>query len=207
MAALLAAGAYMLLAGTTVPTQRAFVMIGLVLLAVLVDRTAISMRTVAFAAVLILLLALESVLGASFQMSFAAVVVIVAGYELLRDCIRRDGDRSQAHWSRGTVVYIGGVALTSVIAMAATAPFNAFHFNRLAGYGLIANISSPRRSPRSGSCPGAFWPWLCCPSGSKVSLWRPWDGKSRRSWRSPGPWRAGRGACFWCPASHPLLCS
>lgn len=143
VAALLAAGGYMLLAGATVPTQRAFVMIGLVLLAVLVDRTAISMRPVAFAAMLILLLAPESLLGASFQMSFAAVVALVAGYESLRDLIRRDDGRSQAlwaRWSRGAVVYVGGVALTSVIAMAATAPFAAFHFNRLAGYGLIANI-------------------------------------------------------------------
>jgi competence protein ComEC len=133
----------MLLAGATVPTQRAFVMICLVLLAVLVDRTAISMRPVAFAAALILLLAPESLLGASFQMSFAAVVALVAGYELLRDRKRREGDRSAAlwaRWMRGAAVYIGGVALTSVIAMAATAPFAAFHFNRLAGYGLIANI-------------------------------------------------------------------
>lgn len=143
VAAFLAAGAYMLLAGATVPTQRAFVMIGLVLLAVLVDRTAISMRPVAIAAVLILLLAPESLLGASFQMSFAAVVALVASYELLRERAGWDGGRSHApwaRWARGAAVYIGGVALTSVIAMIATAPFAAFHFNRLAGYGLIANV-------------------------------------------------------------------
>ncbi|MBT6116529.1 MAG: DUF4131 domain-containing protein [Rhodospirillaceae bacterium] len=143
VAALLAAGAYMLLAGATVPTQRAFVMVGLVLLAVLVDRTAISMRPVAFAALLILLLSPESLLGASFQMSFAAVVALVAGYEALRDRSRRDRVRSDvafARLARGAVLYIGGVALTSVIAMAATAPFAAFHFNRLAGFGLVANV-------------------------------------------------------------------
>ena len=61
--------------------QRAFLMAGLVLLAVLLDRTAISLRLVAWAAAAILLITPESLLSASFQMSFAAVVALVAVYE------------------------------------------------------------------------------------------------------------------------------
>ena len=57
----------MLIVGATVPTQRAFLMTGLVLFAILVDRTALSMRLVAWAATAVLLLAPESLLGPSFQ--------------------------------------------------------------------------------------------------------------------------------------------
>ena len=76
--------AYLLLSGMTVPTQRAFLMTGIVLLAIILDRTAISLRLVAWAATFILLITPEAILGASFQMSFAAVVVLVAAYEMLR---------------------------------------------------------------------------------------------------------------------------
>ena len=79
--ALAGAFGYLLLTGATIPTKSAFLMAGLVLLAVLLDRTAISLRLVAWAAAAILLITPESLLSASFQMSFAAVVALVAVYE------------------------------------------------------------------------------------------------------------------------------
>ena len=45
--ALIGAFGYLVLTGGTVPTQRAFIMLGIILLAVLVDRVAITMRLVA----------------------------------------------------------------------------------------------------------------------------------------------------------------
>ena len=69
---------YVVLTGGTVPTQRAFVMLGLVLLAVMLDRRPFSMRLVAWAAVIVLVTAPEAMLGPSFQMSFAAVVALIA---------------------------------------------------------------------------------------------------------------------------------
>ena len=72
-AALAGAFAYLLLTGATVSTQRAFVMTGIFLLAVIVDRTAITMRPVAWAATIILLATPESLWQVGFQMSFAAV--------------------------------------------------------------------------------------------------------------------------------------
>ena len=45
--ALIGAAAYLLLSGMSVPTQRAFVMVGFVLLAVMLDRTSLSMRLIA----------------------------------------------------------------------------------------------------------------------------------------------------------------
>jgi competence protein ComEC len=138
LAAMLAAGAYLLLVGATVPTQRAFLMTAVVLLGVALDRNAVTMRLVAWAAFLVLLIRPESLLDVSFQMSFAAVTALVAVYETLRA-------RGVMHaGERGAVaragLYLGGVALTSVVAAAATGPFAVFHFNRLALYGVAANM-------------------------------------------------------------------
>jgi len=136
--ALFAAFGYAMLAGATVPTQRAFLMIALVLLAVLFDRRAVSMRLVAWAAMAILLLSPESLLGASFQMSFSAVVGLVAVYEFLR----RKGvfDRTPQTWSAKVGRYVAGVALTTAIAGLATGVFAAYHFNRVTDFSLAANV-------------------------------------------------------------------
>jgi competence protein ComEC len=138
LAALAGAFGYLLLTGATVPTQRAFIMLAIVLLGVLVDRIAVSMRLVAWAAVVVLLIAPESLLSVSFQMSFAAVVALVAVYEALRD--HAPGWRSDPRWWRRAVLYVGAVALTTFVAGAATGPFAVFHFNRLALYGVTANL-------------------------------------------------------------------
>src|SRR3546814_1032631 len=68
-AAIAGSFAYLLISGADVPAQRSFVMTGVVLLAVVLDRTAISLRLVAWAAMIVLLIAPESLLGPSFQMS------------------------------------------------------------------------------------------------------------------------------------------
>lgn len=138
LTALPAAGAYMLLAGATVPSQRAFLMIALVLVAVLLDRRGLSMRAVAWAAAIILLAAPESLLSASFQLSFAAVTALIAFYEAAGGWWHKGGEPPL--WRRRVLFYVAGVALTTVIATAATAPFAVFHFNRIAAYGLAANL-------------------------------------------------------------------
>jgi competence protein ComEC len=141
-AAIAGAFAYALIAGATVPTQRAFLMVGLVLLAVLVDRKGLSVRLVAWAALVIMVLRPESLLGASFQMSFAAVIALIAAYEWISERRRKADyvDRRLPAWARGVGLYLAGVALTTVIAGAATAPFAIYHFNRFADYGLAANL-------------------------------------------------------------------
>ncbi len=153
---------YLFLVGATIPSQRAFLMVSLVLLAVLLDRSAISLRLVAWAALAVLLIAPESLLTASFQMSFAAVVALVAAYEALQG-------RSSAIWAgrgllRGTAIYFVGVALTSVIAIAATGPFAAYHFNRLATYGLLANLIAVPVTA-FWVMPGAIVAYLAMPFG------------------------------------------
>ena len=72
---------YLLISGAAVPTERAFVMNGIVFAAVLIDRLRISMRVCVLAAVIILCLEPASLMGVSFQMSFGAVVMLIAAYE------------------------------------------------------------------------------------------------------------------------------
>ncbi|MEQ8967204.1 MAG: ComEC/Rec2 family competence protein [Azospirillaceae bacterium] len=137
-AALAAAFAYMLIVGATVPTQRAFLMTGIVLLGVLTDRTAISMRLVAWAAVVVLAIAPESLLGPSFQMSFAAVVALVAAYEVVAP--RFAAWREAGGLAARPVLYLVGVSATTLIASVATGLFSLFHFQAFASYGIAANL-------------------------------------------------------------------
>lgn len=138
IAALIGTGAYVLLAGAPVPTQRAFLMTAIVMLAVLADRSALTMRLVAWAAVVVSLIRPEAVLGASFQMSFAAVAALVATHEGLA---ARSVTGPRSLISRIGRVLVG-IALTSLVAGAATAPFAAYHFHRLADYGVLANMAA-----------------------------------------------------------------
>jgi len=81
--ALVGAFFYLLISGSTVPAQRALMMLAGVMATIMLDRNALSMRVVAFAAALVLAIAPESLLGASLQLSFAAVVGLIAAYETL----------------------------------------------------------------------------------------------------------------------------
>lgn len=129
---------YLCLVGFTIPAQRAFIMVSIVLLAVLLDRRAISLRLVVWAALAVLLVAPESLVSASFQMSFAAVVALVSVYE--------GWERSPAslemrrRLAGRLALYVLGIALTSLVAILATSAFAAFHFQRLAAFGLLANL-------------------------------------------------------------------
>ena len=134
--ALIAALGYVALSGATVPTQRAFLMLSLVMVAIMLDRLPISMRLVAWAAAAVLISAPENLLSVSFQMSFAAVVALVAVYET--------GVAGAARWrSKGPprpVIYLCGVVITTLVAGLATAPFAIYHFNRMALFGVMANL-------------------------------------------------------------------
>ena len=136
-AALLGGFGYLLLTGATIPTQRAFLMASLVLAAVLLDRTALSLRLVAWAAAVILLITPESLLGASFQMSFAAVVALVAVYEKGQ---RKFSGWAGTGWVRKLALYLAGVSLTTLVAGFATGIFALYHFGRIAHFSLAANL-------------------------------------------------------------------
>ncbi|MEM1278366.1 MAG: ComEC/Rec2 family competence protein, partial [Pseudomonadota bacterium] len=91
-AALTVALAYLMISGATVATQRAFIMVAVALIAVMCDRPAITLRALAVAAAIILLIRPISLVEPGFQMSLAATCALVAGYEAIRDYLRRDWD-------------------------------------------------------------------------------------------------------------------
>ena len=77
-AGLAAVGAYLVLSGAPSPAERAAITAGTAFLAILVDRRAISLHTLAVAALAILALQPEAVTQPGFQMSFAATAALVA---------------------------------------------------------------------------------------------------------------------------------
>lgn len=129
---------YLLLSGLGIPAQRSFIMISLVMGAILLDRTALSMRTVAFAAFVVLLVLPEALLGPSFQLSFAAVISLIAGYETWKNPL--------AHWIVGGgrlrffLAYSGGLIFTSLLATLATLPFTIYLFHRFSLHAIEANL-------------------------------------------------------------------
>ncbi|MBV2361151.1 ComEC family competence protein [Thalassococcus sp. CAU 1522] len=133
--ALLAAAGYLALSGGNVATERAFVMAAVALLAVMLDRRALSLRAVALAALIILSLRPEALLGPGFQMSFAATTALVAVFEALS---RADGLQRAPRWLRPVL----SLVISSAVAGAATAPIAMAHFNQVAHYGLLANLVS-----------------------------------------------------------------
>lgn len=135
--ALLAGGFYMLLTGGQVPMQRSFAMACLVTLAILAGRKAISLRGLAWAAAVVMLLDPAALLGPSFQMSFAAVLALITGFEALQPRIA--AMRGSLGWGRRIGIAVAGLMLTSILAGAATAPFGLAHFGRLQWYGVAAN--------------------------------------------------------------------
>lgn len=146
VAAMLATTIYLVLSGASVSTQRAYIMISIMLLAVLLDHRAISIRNVAIAAIVVLVLTPEAVLLPGFQMSFAAVAALVSAYEYLSKRARNTGaNQRMAQYGflrRFLTRDIGGLALTSIIAGVATGMFAAYHFHRVALFGLLANLGA-----------------------------------------------------------------
>jgi competence protein ComEC len=142
-AALAAATFYLLLSGAEVATQRSYYMTAFVLIAVMVDRRAITFRTLALAAIVVLVLAPEALVHPSFQMSFAATLGLVALVQIGMPRLFATPENSTA----AKVALWGGrelmtLALASLVAGFATTPYAAFHFHRITPYGLLANLAA-----------------------------------------------------------------
>jgi competence protein ComEC len=137
-ATLVVLACYLLISGAAIPTQRAFVMNGLVFGAIIIDRLRISMRVCAIAAAVVLVMDPSVLVGVSFQMSFGAVVALIAAYETFGARLSRF---LHSHTISGHVLgYCGGVAVTTVIATLGTYPFSIYHFHHLDLYSPLANV-------------------------------------------------------------------
>ena len=141
LGALFAAAFYLLLSDAEVATQRAFIMTAVVLVAVMVDRSALTLRTIAVAALFVLLIAPQALVHPSFQMSFAATLALIAGYQNRLQWFRNAADTPLgarlALWGAREIF---GLVFASMLAGLATMPFAAYHFHRLAPYGVLANL-------------------------------------------------------------------
>jgi competence protein ComEC len=137
-ASLLVLTCYLVLSGAAIPTERAFVMNGLVFAAVLIDRLRISMRICALAAAFVLAIEPESLVGVSFQMSFGAVVALIAVYETYGSRLGRLLHRPS--WPGRVVGYAGAVIVTTVVVTIGTDPFSVYHFHHVALYSPLANV-------------------------------------------------------------------
>ena len=129
--ALFAAAFYLWLSGGDVATTRSFIMVAVMLVAIIADRRAISLRTVAVAAIVILALTPEALLSAGFQMSFAATVALVL--------VSGPWQRVSSQWPFW-LKPIAMLLLSSLVASMATSPLAAAHFGRIAHYGIFANL-------------------------------------------------------------------
>jgi len=139
--ALFGAAFYLVLSGAGTATQRAFVMVAIVLIGVMVDRPTLTFRTLSIAAFVVLTLAPQAVLTPSFQLSFAATLALIAAYHYglpLPHAGTASGLRARmALWGWREVATI---AFTSAVAGLATLPYAAYNFHRLAPYGVLANV-------------------------------------------------------------------
>jgi len=131
--ALLGAAFYLLISGGSSSSVRAFVMLAMMLLAVLLDRPALSMRSLALAAAILLLARPEAITEPGFQMSFAAVASLIAVAEWEQG---RERIVPRSHLYR----YVRGIALTSLVASLATLPFAMFYFGRATHYAVLGNL-------------------------------------------------------------------
>jgi competence protein ComEC len=189
LVAILAGCGYNVFAGAEIATQRALVMSVALFGAVLADRAALSMRNLAFAALIVMALEPESVLGPSFQMSFAAVAALIALYERTGSVVAAGesgimpaaggggppaekapagAGRRAAAWMAKAVV---GTAAATLAAEAATSPFGLYHFQRYTLYGLIGNaLTLPLVSVVV--MPMAVLGALATPFGLDAPFWR-----------------------------------
>ncbi len=142
---LLAAGAgavagiaYTLLTGAEIPTVRALIAALLVLLGIALGREALTLRLVAVGALVVLLFWPESLPGPSFQMSFAAIAVIVALHEQprIKALLSRRDEGGLAKLGRAVLALV----LTGLAVELALTPIGLYHFHKAGLYGALANI-------------------------------------------------------------------
>ncbi|HEX8167281.1 MAG TPA: ComEC/Rec2 family competence protein [Beijerinckiaceae bacterium] len=137
--AMAGAVAYCVFSGSEVATERSLIMILVMLGAILIDRPALSLRNLALSALIVLAREPETLLGPSFQMSYAAVAALIAAAEWERGRGVEEPEGRAARAARWLVRAALGILFTTVVATVATAPFGAYHFQNLQSFGLIGN--------------------------------------------------------------------
>ena len=123
---------YLGVSGGNIATKRAFIMMGTFYGAVILGQRVISFRSLALAAMIILLYRPESVFSPGFQMSFSATLGLICAFRWIADHTRM----------RPSLQFLASLAVSSFVSGAATAPFPAKHFNTFSTVSFLANVSA-----------------------------------------------------------------
>ncbi len=136
-AAIMVTGFYTLISGLQIPAVRSFIMVCVVMTAILINRKAVSLRSVGLAVMVILLFEPHALFSASFHLSFAATICLVAYYEYLegRHAFVESTTLGKA------ISYVKISFMTSLIAGLATMPLVIYHFNQIQTYSIISNMA------------------------------------------------------------------
>ena len=129
---------YTLLTGAQVPTVRSCIAALLVLAGMALGREALSLRVVAAGAVVVMLVAPDSMVGPSFQMSFASVATIIALHSV--GPVKRFFERREEGLVQRVLRSLASLLLTGLAVEFALMPFALYHFHRAGFYGVVANL-------------------------------------------------------------------
>lgn len=118
---------YLQISGCSVSSIRAFIMHTIIIIAILLNRTPLTMRSVAIAATIIMLSTPEVIMFPSFQMSFGAVIAIIAYVE------------SELQMPK-FLKWLSEVVAVTIIASIPTSIISVSVFNQLTLNSILANI-------------------------------------------------------------------
>ncbi|HUZ12557.1 MAG TPA: ComEC/Rec2 family competence protein [Caulobacteraceae bacterium] len=142
LGAMLAVLAYLVLSGAHPPARRAAITACVAFTAILLDRRAVSLRSLALAALIILAAEPEVVLQPGFEMSFCATASLVAMAEIWPRLASPRGLAWPIGWLQRGRDGLIALFMVSLVAGAATGPFAIQHFNRIASFGVFANLTA-----------------------------------------------------------------
>lgn len=141
-AALVVVAGYLILSGAHPPARRAAITASVAFIAILADRRAVSLHSLALAALIVLLVEPEAVLQPGFEMSFCATASLVAMAEIWPRARRASGLAWPIAAVQSARDWLVAMVMVSLVAGAATGPFAIQHFNRVANYGVFANLTA-----------------------------------------------------------------
>lgn len=121
---------YLLITGMQISAQRAYIMVILVLVAIMLERKYRGLIAIAFAASIILMVEPEAILKPGFQMSFSAVLALVSSYQIGANKL----------FKVKVIKYFSSIIVSSLIASLATVPYTIYNFNYFSISGIITNL-------------------------------------------------------------------
>ena len=128
---------YLLLSGASLPTKRAFLLVSVIPLGIALFRPISTLRALGLCAFILLCLSPQSLLSASFQLSFAAVLCLIVGFKQLR------GLHQKLAFLGGIsspVVFVLSLFLSTLLAVIPTSLIAWYHFQNVSFISLFCNL-------------------------------------------------------------------